>query len=305
MRGNKMSENKMEGGDEMSENKMSEENKIGDKKSGNVLENNMENNIEKIKTYPCGVIRDLLPLYVDEVLSAESRSIVAEHMAECAGCREYYEALGSGCDNVSCDNFASCDSEEDKIMSESLSRVKSRINKRTRRIAILAVLAVLAVGGIWQVLFNLPLKTLSPDEVQVIAGSYRLQDLPYHIADMAGDEDEGKVVISLHEYDGESSEPTYRVELPAMPDSQLNVTGDMLDAGGYVSMVSYISKYRLEPLDGGIDGDTMYIHGFKTTLLGGRGGEKTLQQLEFRPVNKIVLLDDNGGQTVLWENDQK
>lgn len=279
-----------------------------------ISEKTGENNMGKTKKYPCGVIRDLLPLYVDEVLSEESRSIVAEHMAECAGCREYHEALGGGenkygsdknMNNIKNVNNVSCESEEDRMMSESLSRVKSRINRRTRRIAILAVLAVLAVGGLWQVLFNLPLKTLSPDEVQVVAGSYKLQDLPYHIADMAGDEDEGKVVISLQEYDEESREPTYRVELPAMPDSQLNVTEEMLDAGGYVSMVSYISRYRLEPLDAGIDGDTMYIHGFKTTLLGGRGGEKTLQQLEFRPINKIVLLDDNGGKTVLWENGQE
>ena len=41
----------------------------------------------------CEVIRDLLPLYVDDVLSSDSRAIVAEHLESCEGCTEYYHAL--------------------------------------------------------------------------------------------------------------------------------------------------------------------------------------------------------------------
>ena len=36
----------------------------------------------------CNVIRDLLPLYADEVCSDESRVLVDEHLAECAECTE-------------------------------------------------------------------------------------------------------------------------------------------------------------------------------------------------------------------------
>ena len=36
----------------------------------------------------CNVIRDLLPLYADEVCSSESREIVDEHLAECPACKE-------------------------------------------------------------------------------------------------------------------------------------------------------------------------------------------------------------------------
>ena len=36
----------------------------------------------------CNVIRDLLPLYADEVCSSESREIVDEHLAECPACTE-------------------------------------------------------------------------------------------------------------------------------------------------------------------------------------------------------------------------
>jgi len=36
----------------------------------------------------CNVIRDLLPLYADDVCSAESRGLVDEHLAECPACTE-------------------------------------------------------------------------------------------------------------------------------------------------------------------------------------------------------------------------
>ena len=36
----------------------------------------------------CRVAEDLLPLYHDEVCSAESRALVEEHLAECEACRD-------------------------------------------------------------------------------------------------------------------------------------------------------------------------------------------------------------------------
>lgn len=39
----------------------------------------------------CEVIKDLLPLYEDEVCSEESRALVEEHLAECAECRALQE----------------------------------------------------------------------------------------------------------------------------------------------------------------------------------------------------------------------
>ena len=43
--------------------------------------------------YECGIIRDLLPLYHDNVCSVESRGAVDEHLTECNECAEYYEKL--------------------------------------------------------------------------------------------------------------------------------------------------------------------------------------------------------------------
>ncbi|MBQ3389019.1 MAG: zf-HC2 domain-containing protein, partial [Thermoguttaceae bacterium] len=41
----------------------------------------------------CSVIRDLLPLYADEVCSEESRGLVQEHLQECPGCSDMLRRL--------------------------------------------------------------------------------------------------------------------------------------------------------------------------------------------------------------------
>lgn len=41
----------------------------------------------------CNVIEDLLPLYVDQLLSEDSRSLVEEHIRECEACQKHLEIL--------------------------------------------------------------------------------------------------------------------------------------------------------------------------------------------------------------------
>lgn len=41
----------------------------------------------------CGVIRDLLPLYAEDLAGEESKALVAEHLESCPDCRKIYEEL--------------------------------------------------------------------------------------------------------------------------------------------------------------------------------------------------------------------
>ena len=41
----------------------------------------------------CEIIRDLLPLYVDDICSEKSREMVDEHLQECSECREVLDKL--------------------------------------------------------------------------------------------------------------------------------------------------------------------------------------------------------------------
>lgn len=260
--------------------------------------------------YPCGMIKDLLPLYVDEVAGDDSRRAVDEHLAECDSCREYLAAMKGG--NALPQKSAmsdGCDNKEDEIMDEmmekSLKKVKTRIDRKTRRMMAAAMAAVLIVLGGWQVLFNVPLKTVPLDDVRVTVGSYKLQELPYQLVTGNDEDGNGKVTVSMYDDVGDRT-PTYRVEIPAMPDSQLQVTEDTMDTGGYVSAVSLESKCRLANIDWGIDGDVMYIHTLKTTLLGRHTADFAYRNdsIDFRPINKVVYLNGDT-KTVLWENTQQ
>ena len=43
--------------------------------------------------YPCNLIQDLLPLYLDGVCSEESKTVVEQHLLKCPNCRKYYSAM--------------------------------------------------------------------------------------------------------------------------------------------------------------------------------------------------------------------
>ena len=52
--------------------------------------------------YPCSMIQDLLPLYLDGVCSEESKMIIQQHLSTCSTCQKYYAAM--------------CEAEESTIM---------------------------------------------------------------------------------------------------------------------------------------------------------------------------------------------
>ena len=44
----------------------------------------------------CNTIKDMLPLYVDEVVSDDTKNIVSEHLANCVECRKKYDSMKKG-----------------------------------------------------------------------------------------------------------------------------------------------------------------------------------------------------------------
>ena len=41
----------------------------------------------------CNIIRDLLPLYLDQVCSEESKDMIENHLTECENCRDVIRRL--------------------------------------------------------------------------------------------------------------------------------------------------------------------------------------------------------------------
>ena len=44
----------------------------------------------------CDIIQDMLPLYYDEVCSADSRKMIEEHLQECEKCSNIFQKLKWG-----------------------------------------------------------------------------------------------------------------------------------------------------------------------------------------------------------------
>lgn len=101
----------------------------------------------------CGIIKDLLPLYADDVCTEESRKLVAEHIAGCSECRAELEKMGKKI-NVSTD-------ADVKVMK----RIKKRLRIEKITVGIISLVTVLAVGVFTAFML---INTLCPMDVRQI-----------------------------------------------------------------------------------------------------------------------------------------
>ena len=79
--------------------------------------------------YPCEIIRDLLPLYIDNICNEKSRQAIDQHLVDCEACQNYCNAMKSS------EGFVGNEycSEDDKKMVNSLKNIKPQNNCRNHR----------------------------------------------------------------------------------------------------------------------------------------------------------------------------
>lgn len=93
-------------------------------------------------SYPCEMIQDLLPLYLDGVCSEESKKAIEQHLAECSGCKSFYTAMEeTGETQIQAHNP---DRERQKAVS--FHAVKKRIFRKQILAAVSAVLVLMAIA---------------------------------------------------------------------------------------------------------------------------------------------------------------
>ena len=83
--------------------------------------------------FSCDTVRDMLPLYVDNIVSDDTRAIVEEHLASCDACRKEYEAMK---------NTVVLPADGD---AKQLKRFKGAWKKKKRVVALTAVIATILV----------------------------------------------------------------------------------------------------------------------------------------------------------------
>ena len=242
-------------------------------------------------TYPCGIIRDLLPLYIDDVCNEESKQAVENHLSECEKCRNYYNSMKSTEGFVAKEN----DNSEDMKMANNLKNVKSKINKKIRNIVLGAVAAMVFVVVGVTLLFNVALKEVSPDDVIVSANVYSFEELIENSASNVPNSESVTIYSDV-------SDNSQKIEVRIPEIGEITVTEDTIEKNKYVTVFSVSSEYFIRTIKHEIKGDTIYISAFKTTLLNNKAEsyQKTMTSLQFSEINRIVFVEDDGKETVLW-----
>lgn len=177
-------------------------------------------------TYPCGLIRDLLPLYLDDVCQEDSKQAVEQHLSACEKCRQYCESMKF------IEDFAEKqhDNSEDMRLADGLKRIKMKINKKIRNIILCsAAAAVFFIIG-FNALCTVPIKSIDLKNVTVSAAVYPINELPHSL-----DVDQDSVTISLGEAD---TSDTYRITIPDMPNAEINMTEDVMEYNEFVTVIS-------------------------------------------------------------------
>lgn len=119
--------------------------------------------MEKIS---CEIIRDLLPLYNDEVCSEDSRRIVETHLEQCGDCQRLLERIRLDC------RIGDIQEQKDETLIKDLSVGWKRSVKRNFIKGVLAALcACLLLAGILLGLWRLPLVQVPADCMQATVTS--------------------------------------------------------------------------------------------------------------------------------------
>lgn len=249
--------------------------------------------------YPCGIIRDMLPLYIDEACSPETKAAVEDHLPQCPRCKQCYETMKNP------DSYAdgAYRDAEDTAMADGLKKVKKSINNKQKRILWGAAAAVVLCLLGFYLLFVAPLKELSPEDISISATVYAIDELPMEVC-----VDENALTIFADEGD---TSPAYTITIPAIPGSKVSLTEKLMGKHEYISVISYTCAYNIReteisaPLTLEGEPNTLYIESARTTLLNNKAaaGMQQTSSLQFGKTNKIIFVEDDGTETVLWEND--
>ncbi|MEG1028295.1 MAG: zf-HC2 domain-containing protein, partial [Oscillospiraceae bacterium] len=106
----------------------------------------------------CSIILDLLPLYHDNVVSEETKTVIEKHLFECESCQKEYEVLSMDIQEPS----------ELNTKEKFTDMIKKQKRKQTINVIISVILLCsLFVGG-FHFLTNVPLRKVPAEQIEVL-----------------------------------------------------------------------------------------------------------------------------------------
>ena len=128
----------------------------------------------------CEIIRDLLPLYNDDVCSGDSRKLVEVHLEQCSDCRRLLEKI-----HMDCQVGDATEQENEAFIKDLSAGWKKSVKRNFIKGVVLTLFACLLLGGIVLGLWRLPLVQVSADsvEAEVVAVSDDTVDVKIEVTD--------------------------------------------------------------------------------------------------------------------------
>jgi len=266
----------------------------------------MENKIS------CDVIMDLLPSYVDEICSDETRKIVEEHLKDCKSCKASYEAMKQ--EGLSSDlpdlKAASPTAVKDgaKVVSSnpsSASAVKidekaimQKVNRKMHQKILTNAIIGIVVGGLILTLLLFafkPGKKLKSSDYLVTYSNMDLQELI---------DNSSRTYFDFHKIpensvlvfeEGKSLDDCefMVVTIPGYLDVKLAVDKDYVCEGQEICVVTLFSDYAITGFDNSVetkDGqNVLVLKDVKTPLFGEKtqGGMNSVSTIELCHIDDV------------------
>ena len=109
-----------------------------------------------MKMMECGIVKDLLPSYIDGLTSDESNHMIEEHLEKCVECREYLEEMKS---ELTSGKYT----EINKVQAKAEIRAFKKLRRRMFYAVIVTLFIVALLCGVYEAYFCVGTSTLSSD----------------------------------------------------------------------------------------------------------------------------------------------
>jgi len=98
---------------------------------------------------PCEIVKDLLPLYHDDVCSNESRTTVEEHLLEYDTCKKYLDSMNSDFIETNAEKAA------EQAKSDILKGIKKKLLRKNVIISAISVICAIPISlGVYSLIFH-------------------------------------------------------------------------------------------------------------------------------------------------------
>ena len=77
----------------------------------------------------CSIVEDLMPLYIEDLLSEETKKEIELHLDECEDCKEVYDELKKGVNLEYEKNMDLKEDEYEELKTDTLDSIKNYLNK--------------------------------------------------------------------------------------------------------------------------------------------------------------------------------